>query len=79
MVLRYNIKILDSEKIFGTAYKNSIIDKVILLTKKKTYKNRPKGKMTNITEIKYELSVHLQYDQYYAEIEGNIQYLNKNG
>ena len=30
MLLRDNIKILDSEKIFGTAYKNSIIDTVIL-------------------------------------------------
>ena len=30
MVLRDNIKISDSEKIFGTAYKNSIIDTVIL-------------------------------------------------
>ena len=43
MVLRDNIKISDSEKIFGTAYKNSIIDSVILLTKKKIYKNRQKG------------------------------------
>ena len=32
-----------SEKVFGTAYKNSIIDTVILLTKKKIYKNRQKG------------------------------------
>ena len=39
MALRYNIKILDSEKIFGAAYKNSIINIVISLTKKK-YKNR---------------------------------------
>ena len=38
MVLRDNIKISDTEKIFGTAYKNSIIDTVILLTKKKIYK-----------------------------------------
>ena len=40
MVLRDNIKIADSEKIFGTACKNSIIDTVILLTKRKIYKNR---------------------------------------
>ena len=43
MVLGDNIKISDSEKISRTAYKNSIIDTVILLT--------------NIAEIKYELSV----------------------
>ena len=39
MVLRDDINISDSEKIFGTAYKNSIMDIVILLTKKKIYKN----------------------------------------
>ena len=31
-----------------------------------------KGKVTNIAEIKYELSVQLQYEQYYAEIEGKF-------
>ena len=51
IVLKYKIKISDSEEIFGTAYKNSIIDTVILLTKKKIYKNRQKGKLTNIAEI----------------------------
>ena len=66
MVLNDNIKISDSEKIFGTAYKNSIIDAVILLTKKKIYKNRQKGKVTNVAEIKYELSVQLQYEQCYG-------------
>ena len=55
MVLRANNKISDSEKIVGTAYKNSISDTVILLTKKKIYKNRQKCKVTNITEIEYEL------------------------
>ena len=45
---------------------------MILLTKKKIYKNRQKGKVTNIAEIKYELSVQLQYEQYYAEIEGEL-------
>ena len=34
MVQKYNIKISDSEKTVGTAFKNSIIDTVILLTKK---------------------------------------------
>ena len=63
MVLRDNIKISDSEKIFGTAYKNSISDTVILLTKKKIYKNTQKSKVTIIAEIKYELSVQLQYEQ----------------
>ena len=72
MVLRDNIKISDSEKIIGTAYKNSIIDTVILLTKKKIYKNRQNGKVTNIAEVKLELSVQLQYEQYYAEIEGKL-------
>ena len=72
MVLRDNIKISDTEKIFGTAYKNSIIDTVISLTKKKIYKNRQKSKVTNIAEIKYELSVQLHYEQYYAEIEGKL-------
>ena len=61
MVLKYTIKISDSEKIFGSAYKNSMIDTVILLTKKKIYKNGQKGrKVTNIAEIKYELLVQLQ-------------------
>ena len=72
MVLRDNIKISDSEKIFGTAYKNSIIDSVTLLTKKKIYKDRQKGKVTYIAEIKHDLSVQLQYEQYYAEIEGKL-------
>ena len=72
IVLKYKIKISYSEKIFGTAYKNSIIDTMILLTKKKIYKNRQKGKVTNIGEIKYELSVQLQYEQYYAELEGKL-------
>ena len=53
MVLRDNIRISDSEKYFGTVYKNSIIDTVILLTNKKIYKNRQKGKVANIAEIKY--------------------------
>ena len=45
MVLKDKIKISDSEKIFGTANKTSVrIDNVILLTKKKIYKNRQKGK-----------------------------------
>ena len=45
MVLKDKIKISDSEKIFGTANKTSVrIDTVILLTKKKIYKNRQKGK-----------------------------------
>ena len=51
MVLKDKIKISDSERIFGTAYNNSIIDTVMLLTKKKIYKNRQKGKVTNIAEI----------------------------
>ena len=72
MVPRDNIKISDSEKIFGTACRNSIIDTVILLTKKKMYKNRQNGKVTNIAEIKHELSVQLQYEQYYAESEGKL-------
>ena len=63
MVLRDNINISHSGKIFGTAYKNSIIDAVILLTKKKIYKNRQKGEVRNIAEIQYELSVQLQYEQ----------------
>ena len=29
--------------------------------------------MTNIAEIKYELSVQRQYEQYYAEIYGKFQ------
>ena len=72
MVLRDNIKISDSEKIFGTASNDSIIYRVILLTKKKIYKNRQKGKVTNIAVIKHELSVQLQYEQYYAEMEGKL-------
>ena len=45
---------------------------MILLTKKKIYKNRQKGKVTNIAEIKYELSVQLQYEQYNVKIEGKL-------
>ena len=71
MVVKDKIKILDPEKIFATAYKNSIIVTVIILTKKCT-KSRRKGKVTNIAEIKYELSVQLQHEQYYAEIEGKL-------
>ena len=51
MLLRDNIKISDSLKIFVSAYKNSIIDTENLLTKRKIYKNRQKGKVTNIAEI----------------------------
>ena len=47
---------------------NSIIDTVILLTKKKRHENRQKGKVTNIAEIKSELSVQLHYEQYNAEM-----------
>ena len=72
MVLRDNIKIFRFRKIFGAAYKNSTIDTMILLTKINSYKSRQKGKVTNIAEIKYELSVQLQYEQYYAEIEGKL-------
>ena len=49
-----------------------MIDTVIILTKKKIYKNRQKGKLTNIAETNYEISVQLQYEQYYAEIEGKL-------
>ena len=45
---------------------------MILLSKKNIYINRQKGKVTNIAEIKNELSVQLQYEQYYAEIEGKL-------
>ena len=69
MVLRDDIKFQIPKQIVGTACKNSIFDTVILLTKKKMYKNRQQGKVTNIAEIKYELSVQLQYEQYYAEIK----------
>ena len=37
------------------------------------HKNRQKGKVTNIAEIKYELSVQLQYEKYFAELEGKLQ------
>ena len=67
-----NIKISDSGKIVGTPYKNSFIDTVILLTKKKIYKNRQKSKVTNVAEIIYKLSMELQYEQYYAEIVGKL-------
>ena len=66
MILKFQIW----KKIFGTAYQNSITDTVILLTKKKIYKNRQKGKVTNIAEIKYELSVQLQCEQFYNDLEG---------
>ena len=72
MVLKAKINI--SEKLIATAYKNTMIDQdmVMLLTNKKKYKNRHKGTVTNIAGIKYELSVQLQYEQYYAEIGGKL-------
>ena len=45
---------------------------MILLTKKKIYKNRQKGKVTNIAEIKYELSVQLQCEQFDNDLEGKL-------
>ena len=57
---------------FGTLYDNSIIGTVISLTKKKIYKSRQKGKVTNIADIQYEPSVQLQYEQQYAQIEGKL-------
>ena len=39
----------------GTAYKNSLIDTVISLSNINIYKNKQKGKVTNIAEITYEL------------------------
>ena len=44
----------------------------VLLTKLKIYHNRQKGKVTNITEIKYELWVLLEYEQYHDEIERKL-------
>ena len=49
---------------------NQNILSLILLTKKKIYINRQKGRVTYIAEIEYELSWQLQHEQYYAEIEG---------
>ena len=49
------------------------------MTNKKIYKNRQKGKVANIAEIKYKLSVQLQYEQYYAGIEGKLPELTKKG
>ena len=63
MVLKCTQNVQIQKKIFGTPYKNSIIDTVILLTKKKIHKNRQKGKVTNSAEIKYELSGQLQFEQ----------------
>ena len=77
-VLKDEIKISDSLKKIGTAYKNSILDTVILLTKKMLYKNRQNGKVTNIAEIRYELSVQLEYEQSYAEIEGKLPKFKQN-
>ena len=57
MVLKVENRISDSEKLFDIAYTNSIIGTVILLTKKKLYRNRQKGKVTYIAEIKYVLSM----------------------
>ena len=71
MVLKQYIKISDLEK-ECTPYKSSIIETVILLTKEKIYKNRQKGNVTNIAEIKYELSVQIQYEGYYVRIEGKL-------
>ena len=40
----------DAENMLGTLYDNSIIGMVISLTKKKIYKSRQKGKVTNIVQ-----------------------------
>ena len=80
MVLRDSIKMSDSEKIFGKAYNNSIIDIVMLLIKNiYIYKNRQKGKVTNMAGIKYELSVQFQYAQYNAEMQGKLPIFEQNG
>ena len=78
MVRKDKIKILDSERMFGTAFKNSSVDTVILLTKKKICNNGQKGEVSNIEKIKYELSVQLHYEQYCVERERKlpIYYLN---
>ena len=59
MVLKDKIKISDSEKIFGGAYKNSIFY-TVFFNKEKIFKSRHKG---NFAEINYELSVQLHYEQ----------------
>ena len=47
------------------------------MTKKTINKNRQKGKVTNIAEIKFEPSVQLQYEQCYAKIEGKLPIFEK--
>ena len=77
IVSKYKIKIPDSETIFGTAYKNSMIDTVILMTKRKIQiqkTNRKVIKVTNIAEIKYEVSVQLQYENILQRLRGHFQY-----
>ena len=59
MVLKDKIKISDSEKIFGGAYKNSIFY-TVFFNKEKIFKSRHKG---NFAEINYELSGQLHSEQ----------------
>ena len=80
MVLKDDIKISDSERILGTTYKNPIIYTVILLIiKKKIYKHRQKGKVTNFAEIKYDYQCSYNMKSIMPELRGKLQYLNKNG
>ena len=52
---------------------------MIYLTTKKTYKNKQKGKEVDIADIKYDLSLQLPYEQYYAGIWGRLPlFENKN-
>ena len=76
MVLRDNINISDSEKIFGTAYKNSIMDIVILLTKKKKKTNR---KVSCQISLKSNMNYHCScnINSIMLNLRGNFQYLNK--
>ena len=45
-----------------------VIGMMIALTNRKIYRNRHKVKLTNIAEIKYDISVQLQNEHNYAEI-----------
>ena len=64
---------------FGTAYKNSIIDTVVLLTKKKIYKTdrKVRWQISLKSNMNYQCSYNMT--SIMLNLRGKLQYLNKNG
>ena len=54
---------------FGPSQENVIIDNIILMTKKVIYRNRIKGKISHLNEIKYHIFLQMKLEEYFAEVE----------